>query len=1284
MYTTSQVKAAPAVQSSIAKPATQPLSAPSLETVEASSLTEQLEHASRLGHHFAAISVLLPDPPVQPKRAGGSGQPLPVFNAPSQSRPNPIPVIPAGWAVQPRVQAKLTVGQPNDHYEQEADHLADKVMRRVEPLVQAKCACGGEAGPEGECAACTVQRLAAQSQVQTKSNEEDIVQTKSDTLPTEATSALESRLNSSRGIGAALPDETRSSMESAFGVDFSGVRVHTDGEAVQMNRQLSAHAFTHGSDIYFNVGKYNPGGQEGMGLLAHELTHVVQQTGVDNPIRRDIKKEENADQAIEKLLEAGSFDTKWKNFVSHTDSIMRSIFVEMPAYYDLSSGGTSPDPLHAFHKQQSLALVNDLILHFEQSDVDAYTYGMDFARRLDFIGEKGKAIYARKLYQKGWQFMSYLRKTEDTDIAVNYIRSDPSFTIGNVPLPKGSQPETTSKTVPTSVADKQLDSEPVEPEMTPAKHQYIENAAENPLPYEGDLIVKLPRQTYLMAAKGKPYLIEGSIGKAVTNGKVVNGYNNFVIIQDLKSLDNKIEKYYVSPLVSKGAVYNGDAQYSSTDFSTYIERESGKTPVIPAIFNRLNNKRNLQIIAIMLQDTDITPREISGYFNQKQIVSAIKNEFTASPELTKEAFAQVDKLIGDGEKQEASDKLATLNEAAFALLPFNKKLEYLELLTDVWTWQSQEKAIVEIFKSVDSIGDLDKIKNHLKSKKIWEKMFADLNHEYWSLLVAVGMKFSSTPYTLAEFKTLLWEYVRNVSVVGVFVNSNGEPEVIPQALIEIEQAIRAGVDFLEGIWDSIIMFVTHPDKIIEGVAQMMNLILNLQLVQLGYPPAIEYVAKVFGQISKQVVAAVRGLAIMGAEDIVIKKVKWAIIWEVASWFIGIGEIKAALKSVQITGITEKVMAVTRVFSRATGLGKLAIKEAELASRFERLVVIMMKESKVLKSEEEAMTLLSKLNSSELEKLVIALQKSEVPEGASLLQLAKETPELEGLAKKVESMQKLASADKKVAMTEKEIGNLQKLVAEESDPLFQKLLNKEEQLFNEKVRQSGNVLEVVEKEFKEAYDVEVKIGDHTYRRSIEDGTWCRFTKKLCKINLDNSAVNKQKPIHSGTEPVGAEPMSRGYAIEDKHLSNLGWDGLPDYFPGIDGVKGGIHSTPIRGGKQVKVIEHAEVLSIKSTRITDPETLISNLQNDYLKKIQRNTFSNGELFVKNAKSKNLHLVFEQGFIDKVENKEVFKALKEMKKISQQQGVNFEWFVIPTNGRIINGPEFFKAQKALLDAL
>lgn len=86
-----------------------------------------------------------------------------------------------------------------------------------------------------------------------------------------------SQLDASKGTGSPLPKDVRTSMESAFGVDLSNVRVHTNCNAVQMNQELNAQAFTHGSDIYFNKGKYNPAISSGKQLLTHELTHVIQQ-----------------------------------------------------------------------------------------------------------------------------------------------------------------------------------------------------------------------------------------------------------------------------------------------------------------------------------------------------------------------------------------------------------------------------------------------------------------------------------------------------------------------------------------------------------------------------------------------------------------------------------------------------------------------------------------------------------------------------------------------------------------------------------------------------------------------------------------------------------------------------------------------------------------------------------------------------------------------------------------------------------------------------------------------
>jgi hypothetical protein len=104
----------------------------------------------------------------------------------------------------------------------------------------------------------------------------------------QASGDLESRLNASKGGGSPLSEGVRGFMEPRFGADFSGVRVHTGSEAVQMNKELGAQAFTHGSDVYFGEGK-SPGNNE---LTAHELTHVMQQN--EEVLRNKNEQTENS------------------------------------------------------------------------------------------------------------------------------------------------------------------------------------------------------------------------------------------------------------------------------------------------------------------------------------------------------------------------------------------------------------------------------------------------------------------------------------------------------------------------------------------------------------------------------------------------------------------------------------------------------------------------------------------------------------------------------------------------------------------------------------------------------------------------------------------------------------------------------------------------------------------------------------------------------------------------------------------------------------------------------
>lgn len=124
-----------------------------------------------------------------------------------------------------------------------------------------------------------------------KEKEKEPVQTKKNTIQkssgTESSSEnIEQNLQSSKGKGSPLPGTTQKEMGSSFGTDFSGVKVHTDSSAVQMNKELGSHAFTHGNDIYFNEGKYDPENESGKHLLAHELTHTIQQGATGESVQR--------------------------------------------------------------------------------------------------------------------------------------------------------------------------------------------------------------------------------------------------------------------------------------------------------------------------------------------------------------------------------------------------------------------------------------------------------------------------------------------------------------------------------------------------------------------------------------------------------------------------------------------------------------------------------------------------------------------------------------------------------------------------------------------------------------------------------------------------------------------------------------------------------------------------------------------------------------------------------------------------------------------------------------
>jgi hypothetical protein len=185
------------------------------------------------------------------------------------------------------IQAKMSVNAPNDIYEQEADAVAASVVSRMQALnVQRE-------EEEEEMQMMPIQREEEEEEMQMmpiqREEEEEMqmmpIQRAGGDKGFEVDGEIEEQINKTRGHGSKLDDGTRANFETAIGYDLGSVTIHTDDHASQLSRSVEAKAFTTGSDIYFGEGQYNPNTVDGQQLLAHELTHVVQQ-GHAQPIQQ--------------------------------------------------------------------------------------------------------------------------------------------------------------------------------------------------------------------------------------------------------------------------------------------------------------------------------------------------------------------------------------------------------------------------------------------------------------------------------------------------------------------------------------------------------------------------------------------------------------------------------------------------------------------------------------------------------------------------------------------------------------------------------------------------------------------------------------------------------------------------------------------------------------------------------------------------------------------------------------------------------------------------------------
>jgi hypothetical protein len=188
----------------------------------------------------------------------------------------------------PASAGRLSIGAPGDRYEQEAEQVAERVLRTPEPAAgvpqgTSQTASPQIGSPDGGYKKCIQRDMRQPYSIDegndpAKQQDQGTVQTQEQPgqIP-QLTHEFENQINALQGGGQPLAGPVRSSMESRFGHDFSRVQIHTDHTAAGLAASINARAFTLGRDVVFGAGQYAPGSEAGQRLIAHELTHSIQQ-----------------------------------------------------------------------------------------------------------------------------------------------------------------------------------------------------------------------------------------------------------------------------------------------------------------------------------------------------------------------------------------------------------------------------------------------------------------------------------------------------------------------------------------------------------------------------------------------------------------------------------------------------------------------------------------------------------------------------------------------------------------------------------------------------------------------------------------------------------------------------------------------------------------------------------------------------------------------------------------------------------------------------------------------
>ncbi len=519
----------------------------------------------------------------------------------------------------------------------------------------------------------------------------------------------------------------------------------------------------------------------------------------------------------------------------------------------------------------------------------------------------------------------------------------------------------------------------------------------------GEVTVAIVHGFIALRIQSQPHPITFNMVRALNEGRALYRTVGFVILEGPLTLDDSRRGYHVLPLSEPLTVEELDVH------RVYREQRIARIQLYYYGAEVKNAAGESYILRTIVTSDDRGIFDTQGRMDVWDCELAVTDAHSPDAALSLAAqthiqgvFQITDQKLAADQREGALEEIRRLGSTAFELASSSQRRDYLNaFLSDWWLSERDSRSVREIILSATSPEEIVSHVDFLRQQRSLDRLVGNLNGGVFSFLSAVGGRFEKDletrfPFSLDEVVSWITDQSsRRISIPilppgvpgGLSIDrETGQISFDLHALEELQTALTTFVRFVVSTVQDLYMLISRPDKIIDAVGQLMEFLVTAELAKWGHRPSQRKMQRIRDQIARHVKHLYLAIRLLNLEVALIRQVRWAILWEIASMFIGIGEIRAAVSA------TRGAIASSSLTRRAAAMGRIA----EVVGEGERAVAALDDTARLMARSmgtepDLALRAISDLPQGQLGRLGAAVAESRPAAARTLTQLAETAP-----------------------------------------------------------------------------------------------------------------------------------------------------------------------------------------------------------------------------------------------------------------------------------------------------